>query len=348
MSRICNPAIRDFVLRQIPTHARDVASVTAQRFGISREAVRRYLDKLIAGGLVAADGRTNAREYHLVPLAEHQIVLDINSEVREDVVWREQMLPLMKGVRENVVDICRYGFDEMLNNVVDHSNSDSAVIVYKRDYAEIKISIHDFGVGIFEKVRSAFNLHDRRQALLELSKGKLTTDSSRHSGEGIFFTSRLFDRFKIFSLDLFYSRSRQHNLDWLIESDSITEETPGTCIDMIIATDAVQTVKDVQAQYTDDNLRFSRTHVPLILAKYEGEKLVSRSQAKRLLARVENFSEVMLDFNGISEIGRAFADEIFRVFQRAHPSIKIIVVNVNDDVDRMIRHALASEQPPPA
>ena len=38
---------------------------------------------------------------------------------------------------------------------------------------------------------------DKRQALFELSKGKFTTDPSRHSGEGVFFTSRMFDDFEI-------------------------------------------------------------------------------------------------------------------------------------------------------
>jgi hypothetical protein len=44
----------------------------------------------------------------------------------------------------------------------------------------------DHGVGIFEKIMKHFNLADAREALLELSKGKLTSDPRNHSGEGIF------------------------------------------------------------------------------------------------------------------------------------------------------------------
>ena len=84
---------------------------------------------------------------------------------------------------------------------------------------------------------------------------------------------------------------------------------------------------------------FSATHVPLKLAKYEGEQLVSRSQAKRLLVRVDQFKEVLLDFEGITVIGQAFADEIFRVFQREHPSIHILCINANNDVEKMINLA---------
>jgi hypothetical protein len=80
----------------------------------------------------------------------------------------------------------------------------------------------------------------------------------------------------------------------------------------------------------------------LTLATYEGEHLVSRSQARRLLARVERFSEVELDFRSITEIGQAFADEIFRVWKREHPNVNIIQKNASEDVERMIRHAMAN------
>lgn len=42
-------------------------------------------------------------------------------------------------------------------------------------------------------------------AILELSKGKFTSDPARHSGEGIFFTSRMCDKFEILSKGLFFS-----------------------------------------------------------------------------------------------------------------------------------------------
>ena len=74
----------------------------------------------------------------------------------------------------------------------------------------------------------------------------------------------------------------------------------------------------------EDDYSFNRTHVPVELARYEGEKLVSRSQAKRLLARFDRFKEVFLDFRGVKSIGQAFADEVFRVFGNENPDIKMI------------------------
>jgi hypothetical protein len=54
----------------------------------------------------------------------------------------------------------------------------------------------------------------------------------------------------------------------------------------------------------------------------DGDPLISRSQAKRVLARVELFRTVLFDFSRVSSIGQAFADEMFRVFAHTHPGIE--------------------------
>jgi hypothetical protein len=82
--------------------------------------------------------------------------------------------------------------------------------------------------------------------------------------------------------------------------------------------------------------------VPLRLAQYEDEKLVSRSQAKRVAHRFERFKRVELDFAGITEIGQPFADEMFRVFVAAHPAIRITPINTEPAVARMIRRVVAA------
>src|SRR5262245_37396018 len=86
---------------------------------------------------------------------------------------------------------------EMFNNAVDHSAGVTVRFLMRYEAGIISLSIQDDGIGIFEKIKSHFGLEDYRQAMLELSKGKLTTDTTQHSGQGIFFTSRMFDRFVI-------------------------------------------------------------------------------------------------------------------------------------------------------
>jgi hypothetical protein len=98
-----------------------------------------------------------------------------------------------------------------------------------------------------------------------------------------------------------------------------------------------RTLKDVFDQYSSgDNYDFSKTVVPLRLAKFGEEKLISRSQAKRALARVDRFQAVVFDFAGIEMIGQAFADEIFRVWARAHEDVQCTVIDASPAVRKMI------------
>jgi hypothetical protein len=71
------------------------------------------------------------------------------------------------------------------------------------------------------------------------------------------------------------------------------------------------------------------------------EYLVSRSQAKRVLARFDGIEDVSLDFEDVDEIGQAFADEIFRVFANRHPEVVLKVMNANEHVQQMINRAIA-------
>ena len=89
-----------------------------------------------------------------------------------------------------------------------------------------------------------------------------------------------------------------------------------------------RTCKAIFEQYTSgEDYGFTKTKVPVKLAQYGEDKLISRSQAKRLVARVDQFKTVYFDFEGVETIGQAFADEIFRVFAKSHPEIAIIPMN---------------------
>jgi hypothetical protein len=341
-----NPAVRDFILRNVGRHPDGIATLTAQHFDLSRTAIARYLNRLIEDGLLTAEGNTKARRYALKPISGETFKIDINSHVEEDVVWRYRILPHLKGVKQNVIDICQYGFTEMLNNAIDHSASPTAILTVTVNYADVALAVIDNGVGIFNKIQHDFGLADPRSALLELSKGKLTSDRKRHAGEGIFFTSRMVDFFSILSGGLFYVRHRQHDDEWLTDVSESIGNTPGTVIGMQISTAADWTTKSVFENYQGSEISFRKTHVPVALSRYPGEQLVSRSQAKRLLARFDQFSEVMLDFQGVDDIGQPFADEIFRVFATAHPDIRIVAKGTTPAIDRMIAHVCAALETP--
>lgn len=341
--------IRDFIIDNLPEHPHDIAQLTMARFEASRQAISAHLQRLVDDGVLIAYGRTRGRYYQLRDIVAQNIVIDISTASEEDVVWRDKVYPLIaEAAPQNVIDICQYGLTEMLNNVIDHSESNNALVRVRRNAAEIEIDVGDKGVGIFNKIQQAFNLYDPRHALLELSKGKLTTDQDRHTGEGVFFTSRIFDQFAIRSGALYFSRqNKEGSDDWLIEVEDIPP-TEGTWIRMLIGLNATQTRAGIYDSYVagDGEFSFTRTHVPLRLALYEGEKLVSRSQARRLLARIDRFKEALLDFKGVTDVGHSFIDEIFRVYKQEHPDVEIMALAASPEIQEMIYRARFSFDQP--
>jgi len=231
----------------------------------------------------------------------------------------------------------------MINNAIDHSGSEAVVVEVQRNALWTEVVVRDAGEGIFLKIKRVFDLHDAREAILELAKGKLTTAPEAHSGEGIFFTSRAMDRFEIESHQLLFSTAPRDG-DSIVDQDADTE---GALVRMRLFNNSPRQMQEVFGAYTEsEDCTFDKTVVPLHLAQYTGEKLVSRSQAKRVSYRFERFKRVELDFEGISEIGQGFADELFRVFVNAHPEIRVTPINTEPAVARMIRrvaNARASE-----
>lgn len=72
------------------------------------------------------------------------------------------------------------------------------------------------------------------------------------------------------------------------------------------------------------------------LAHAAGESLESRAQAKRIANRLDAFDTVDLDFDGVDAIGQGFADELFRVFARQHPKVRLQPRNMNAQVAAMV------------
>ena len=231
----------------------------------------------------------------------------------------------------------------MINNVIDHSESESLLVRVERSALLTEVCVVDRGVGIFRKIATALRLEDDRHAVLELSKGKVTTDPANHTGEGIFFSSRVFDDFRILSGKVFFSRTQDDDKDWIVAREEHPEHVDGTSVFMLLNNDSERRLSDVFDEYATDSeeYRFDRTVVPVKLLEYGDERLVSRSQAKRLLNRFDRFRVVVLNFEDVHSIGQAFADEVFRVFPSQHADVEVVGINANEQVSRMISRALS-------
>jgi anti-sigma regulatory factor (Ser/Thr protein kinase) len=327
-----------FVLQNVDAHPGNIAKVTAEHFRISRQAVNKHLQRLVEEKSLLRSGKTRSSLYKLASANEWIRTYKLDGTLAEDVVWASDIRPALGQLPDNVMNIWHHGFTEMLNNAIDHSGGDSVMVSIDRTAATTQMLIADDGVGIFKKIQREKGLLDIRHAILELSKGKLTTDPRRHSGEGIFFTSRMFDEFQILSDGAYFSHEFGRPGDWLPDH----QRDKGTAVWMKLQNHAARTTKKVFDQFAPgDQFGFSKTIVPVRLAQYGNDLLVSRSQAKRLLARVELFKTVVFDFSDVESIGQAFADEVFRVFALEHPEIDIRAISANSAVKRMIAHVKA-------
>ena len=306
---------------------------------ISRVGANNYIKQLEERGWIARSGPSTRPIFSPGYQRCVSKLYEINN-LEEDIAWAKDFRPYF-SLAPNIFNIVNHGFTEMLNNAIDHSGGDEVFIWARQNEARFTLAISDNGVGIFAKIAAALKLPDMRQALFELSKGKFTTDPSKHSGEGVFFTSRMFDWFEINANNLEFHHDKKLEEDIFHEAKGIFPN--GTVVFMSIALDSKRTAADIYAEYTNapDDFDFSRTVVPMKLAQYGEEHLVSRSQAKRLIARFDRFKKVVLNFDEVQEIGQAFADEIFRVYANEHPDVELIPEKMTKQVQSMWLRAVA-------
>jgi len=333
--------IKQFILLNMRDHPSDIVRFSQAKFNLSRPAILRYVHDLKDEKLIDIQGSTKNIKYLLKPLHAITHEYQLQNPLAEDKIWRDDVASLFTGIKDDVVNICHYGFTEIFNNAIDHSEGKTVTTKIEIWIDKISMEIADDGVGIFNKIQQKHNLDDSLHAILELSKGKLTTEPSGHTGEGIFFTSRMFDEFLIASEKLCFG---SRTWDWIFESN---QDVKGTLVYMEISPSSERTTLSIFSKFmsTPDKYGFDKTIVPVELVRYGNENLVSRSQAKRLLARLDIFNTVMLDFANIEIIGRAFADEIFRVFVNQHPNTTLLAINENKSIQQLIKEIQGENSP---
>ena len=313
----------------------NVATRLSASAGISRQAASARVSAAVRAGLLVRQGVGRGVRYALAETHRFEQHFE-RAGLSEDRVWRSLCAPVVADLPGNVRDIWQYGLTEMINNAVDHSGAAVVRVGIVRNALFTQAWVADDGEGIFLKIAKALDLYDPRESMLELAKGKLTTDPANHSGDGIFFLSKVFDLFDIRSGALHFMHDEGLD-DVLIERP---KDAPGTLVLMRLSNQSTRTTKEIFNKFAaPDEFTFAKTIVPVRLAQHEGEKLVARSQAKRLTMRFERFMSVMLDFDGVEEIGQAFADEVFRVFQNAHPETRLEPVNMSPAVKDMVSRA---------
>lgn len=129
-------------------------------------------------------------------------------------------------------------------------------------------------------------------------------------------------------------------MDNVREDMAVTAVEPprqGTLASVEIDLANVRSLVTLIDEYTLD-YAFAKTRTVVRLFAI-GVRFVSRSEAKRLLHGLDRFREVVLDFRGVEGVGQGFADEVFRVWARAHPAVSLEPVYMNETVAFLVERA---------
>jgi len=321
---------------------RATSTEIARDLNFSRQYASQVLHGMALAGQVKKFGSTRGAFYvlpervdELGPAASRRRLRNRNLKEHEVFERFVAASPAFQAAPENIRGILSYAFSEMLNNAIEHSQSLFIEVHLESDLHTIRFQVSDFGVGVFRNVMKQRGLKSELEAMQDLLKGKVTTDPKAHTGEGIFFTSKAGDRFL---LESFGYRMVVDNLlpDVFFQQEKRVNR--GTRVTFAIARKSPRRLNDLFKEYQSGpgSYAFDKTEVHVRLFTM-GTIYVSRSQARRILVGLEKFKKIILDFERVPNIGQAFADEIFRVFQSRHPNISIVPLNMNETVRFMVQ-----------
>jgi anti-sigma regulatory factor (Ser/Thr protein kinase) len=302
--------------------------------GVSRQTAYNWLSRMTAEGLLTKEGNKRSTRYHLN--AQRATTYPLEG-LTENEVWGHERIALRQfdpDIEEMPTfrQVLNFAFTEMVNNAIDHSRGSELRVRWFLKENMLAFEIEDDGIGAFESLRESRGLKDDFEAVGELSKGKQTTDPARHSGLGIFLTSRLVNRFVLAA----------NHLTWTVDTDLddsavgwLDRPRHGTLVRCEVLYDTTMTLTAVMSALQDPvTQRLNKTSIRIDLFR-QGD-FVSRTEAKLIGARLEGFEVIELDFRGITQIGQGFADELFRVWANDHPSSHLVPVNANPAVRAVI------------
>lgn len=318
-------------------------------FGVSRQYAARILSRLVEEKKLIKIGSTRLAIYTTEEYLQKNPKLTstsyfktlINKKLEEHKVFDniEHNFSRLSKLSENVKSIFEYAFSEMLNNAIEHSKTEKIKITVSVEKNILSFVVDDFGVGVFRNIMTKRKLNSEIEAIQDLLKGKVTTAPKQHSGEGIFFTSKTGDEF------LLDSYGYQFIADNKIKDIFIKQakgQKQGTKVIFRININSNRHLNDVFREYAnignDSDYGFDKTEIMVKLYTIGGIN-VSRSQARRVLAGLDKFKIIIMDYDQVPTIGQAFADEIYRVFKSKRPEIKIQNINMNEAVKFMVERA---------
>ncbi len=327
--------IKKFILDNLSIHKKDIVQESINHFGISRQAIHKHMKRLIDDKKVVAYGTTKGRYYELIPSVNYNKKIIIDGAFSSENFLKEHISPQIESLPKNIFEIFIFSIGALLNNILYHADATNIYFKLYVNHREAHFVLSDNGKGIFENIRSGLELSNSSVAALELAKGNVTTDPSRHSGDELNTIIQLFDKVTIDSsgISLKYFNKNQ---DWLLKH---SKQLHGTRIHLQIDSLSKRTCSDIFDSIFAN--KYLRIRIPLNFLELSDNKIVnSRLQAKSALRNIKDYKIVEFDFKKIDLIGPAFADELVRQTKEKNKFADIEWINTNPTVDLLMSRAL--------
>lgn len=334
MARLDLTALTLHITASALQHPRDLVTHIAHSTHTSPSTARKALQRLVALGWLRREGPPRQPHYH--PGLMRQVVKRYAlAGLQEDLPWSRDFAPCL-ALPAEVQRITQHIFGELLNNAIDHSGGESVTVSMRQTPSHVQLLVSDDGCGVFDQLARTFALDDPALAMLELSKGKLTSQPARHAGRGLFFTSRLADVFDLHANDTAFQHRLWDGGGWC---PGRALKHRGSSVYAAVALDTPRTLDAVLRAHSLDGAGygFERTVVPLRLMASPLAGIDSRAQARRVAARLQQFRHADIDFHDVPAIGHSFADELFRVLPHQLAGVDVTPLNMSPAVAAMVR-----------
>lgn len=177
MTRIALASLTQWITEAALAHGDELPAHLMTRLGINRRQAGDLLHQLVATQWLASDGAARTPSYSPGPLRQVVRRYAIAS-LQEDSPWRRDFAPAFE-LKPEVQRMAQHAYTELLNNAVDHSGGAAVTVSMRQTPLQVQLLVSDDGLGLFDRIARDFAIKDPAMAMMELSKGKLTSDPAR-------------------------------------------------------------------------------------------------------------------------------------------------------------------------
>lgn len=322
--------IKNFILQNLSEHQKDIVKTAVKKFGLTRPGILKHMRALIGDGRIEVAGTTKDRTYKLIPLVDYVQTFERSDNIRIDSIIYNELIPLLKNINSNIIDICEFTFSALLNNLMEHSKFQFFNIKILLCNNDLQIHIFDNGIGIFDNIDQKLNLKNKKLSVFRLAEGAIK-DSSQCASEGdINLLLYLFDKIIISANEIELSHDNKNQL-W---SSRNIDKNHGTKFELYLSMDTKIKISEVLKEKS----LYNKARVPVNIVSSINENLMSRKQAGYIVDNVPINNEIEFDFAGVNLISPAFADELVK--ETKNDILDINWINANEAVDSLMSYTI--------